>query len=87
MSGARHRIQQRDEVDWFRVITDLQYLGMTTLEAAQRLSEPESSLRSWKNGSEPRYSSGKRLLDLWCDMTGKSLQGAPLKSAGFRRFT
>ncbi len=86
-SGAQHRPHMEDQPDWFRMVADLQYLEVTTLEAAKRIGVPESTLRSWKNGSEPGYTVGVRFVNLWCEVTGKHRSGVPLQNAGFRRFT
>lgn len=85
--GARHRERARirQRVDWFRVLADLQYLGMSNNEAADRLGIPQRTLAGWKEGAEPRHCDGEALVALWCDMTGKSRAGLPAELAGFRR--
>lgn len=87
---ARHhyRLRVSHDIDWFRVLTDLHYLGLGLAEVSRRLRIPERTIGSWKNaGSEPRYSDGDALLALWREVTGKTREGHPLKSAEFRRLT
>ena len=87
MTGARHRIRPRQRVDWFRVLADLQILGISTLDASKRLGIPEATVRGWKGGAEPRHVDGEALLEFWCECTGKTRAGRPMELAGFRRLT
>jgi len=85
---ARHRFRPRVRVDWFRVLADLQHLGLTNLDVSQRLNIPNRTVGGWKNeGAEPRHSDGEALLALWREVTGKTRDGHPTQMAGFRRFT
>lgn len=85
---ARHRIRHRQRVDWFRVLADLQHLGLTDFEISERLSIPRRTVGGWKvENAEPRHSDGEALLSLWREMTGKTRDGYPLQLAGFRRWT
>lgn len=87
-SGAHHRQRRLQRVDWFRVLADLQYLGLTNLDVATRLDIPRRTVGGWKNGQEPRHVDGDALLELWCEVTGKSRAGRPMcELAGFRRYT
>ena len=52
------------KLDCFRLLAELQHAGVSNSEAARRLGEPVSTVRSWKRGTEPLYSAGKRLVDL-----------------------
>lgn len=83
--GARHRGRPRHRVDWFRVLADLQYLGMSNNEAADRMGVPQRTVAGWKEGAEPRHCDGEVLIGLWCEMTGKTRAGLPQELAGFRR--
>ena len=77
-------------VDWSAVLGDIAYLlgePDGTLEGvrvpcsqnnlADSLGMPRGTLRGWMDGSEPRYSDGERLLDRWCELTGKARIFAP----------
>lgn len=65
-------------VDWFRVLADLQYAGCANSVVAARLNIPQSTLRGWKDGSEPAHGNGERLVRLWCEITGKPREAAPV---------
>jgi hypothetical protein len=65
-------------VDWFRVLADLQYAGCSNSEAALFLNIPLSTLRGWKDGSEPRHCDGVRLVSLWAEIIGKPREDAPV---------
>lgn len=85
---ARHRIRHRQRVDWFRVLADLQHLGLSDSEISERLTIPRRTIGGWKvENAEPRHSEGEALLALWREMTGKTRDGYPLQLAGFRRWT
>lgn len=49
-------------IDWFRVISDLRYAGLSQERIARILSVPRSRVRDWSNGSSPRYEDGRALL-------------------------
>lgn len=88
MSGAQHRIRHRAGVDWFRVLADLQFLGLTNLDVSRRLVIPHRTIGGWKEGTEPRHMDGEALIELWCSMTSKTRNALPRRElAGFRRFT
>lgn len=80
--------QKQRRVDWFRVLADLQYLGLTNIDVSSRLDIPRRTVGGWKSGQEPRHVDGDALLDLWCEVTGKSRHMRPMcEMAGFRRWT
>lgn len=89
MTGARHRIRIFTRIDWFRVLADLDYLGLNNADVSRRLEIPERTIGGWKNaGTEPRHCDGEALLALWRQMTGKTRDGVPtVQGAGFRRLT
>ncbi|WP_158785130.1 hypothetical protein [Pantoea sp. BAV 3049] len=65
------------QVDWFRVITDLERAGMTQQAIARHLVAAKSSVIYWKQGSEPRYCDGERLIRLWELVTKKNQDELP----------
>lgn len=85
--GAQHRIRVRERVDWFRVLADLQYLGLSNSDVGQRLNIPKRTVGGWKEGAEPRHCDGEALIGLWCHMTAKTRDALPRERAGFRRYT
>ncbi len=40
-----------------------------------------TTLIGWKQGAEPRYSEGERLVLLWCKITGESRDKLPMCAA------
>lgn len=65
-------------IDWWRVITDLNYAGFSNGRIADELLVSKSWVASVKNdGTEPRYRDGDMLLALWVRATGKQVQDAP----------
>lgn len=85
--GAQHRIRNRMRVDWFRVLADLQYLGLSNYDVSQRLGIAKRTIGGWKAGAEPRHCDGEELIALWVHMTSKPREGLPMERAGFRRLT
>lgn len=51
-------------VDWFKIFSDLKRAGINNSEVARRLGVPPTTIASWKNGVEPKYSDGARLIEL-----------------------
>lgn len=56
-------------VDWFQVITDLSKLGYTLHSIAIAIGVAKSTLIGWKQGAEPKYQDGERLVALWSRIT------------------
>ena len=65
------------QIDWFRLITDLERAGFTHDKIARQLVASRSSIFYWKTGSEPRYSDGERLIRLWALVTHKTQEDLP----------
>lgn len=62
-------------VDWFRVIADLAQLRVRGI--ADQLDVPTATLLGWKQGAEPRYFDGERLVELWMMETGRARSDLP----------
>lgn len=75
--AAQQRVGQR-RTDWFRVLADLQYQGINNSDVARRIGVPASTLRQWKEGSEPAHRSGEALLLLWSETTGVAISNRPM---------
>jgi hypothetical protein len=71
------RMQHVCRTDWFRVLTDLQYAACPHSDVAAYLGIPQSTVRGWKDGSEPNHHDGSRLLELWQQITGRGYEDRP----------
>lgn len=79
---AQIKIRRRLRTDWFRVLAELLYAGVSHAEAARLIDVPLTTLRSWKAGSEPRHEDGYALLELWIAKTGKTFDQRPMAEKG-----
>lgn len=68
-------------IDWFRVITAVLRSGYSIQGAADEIGVARTTLIGWRQGAEPRYSEGERLVLLWCKITGESRDKLPMCSA------
>ena len=70
-------------VDWFRVIVELNYAGLSNGRIAAEMIMSRSWVAGLKNeGIEPRYRDGQMLLAIWAKATGSAPDDAPLIDAG-----
>lgn len=69
-------------IDWFRVITEVLRGGHSIQSAADAIDVARTTLIGWKQGAEPRYSEGERLVLLWCQISGESRDKLPMVAAG-----
>ena len=66
-------------IDWFRVIVELNYAGLSNGRIAAEMLMSKSWVKALKNyGVEPRYRDGQMLLGIWATATGTALEDAPL---------
>jgi hypothetical protein len=73
------------QVDWFTVFCDLKQQGYSIYDASRILKIPKSTLIGYKNGgAEPKYSSGARLVSLWCIVMEKELIDIPKVNYNFK---
>jgi hypothetical protein len=79
---ARHKIGRRLRTDWFRVLADLLYAGVTLSEVSRQINVPKSTIRGWSSGSEPTHDDGYALLELWIAKTGQSFAQRPMMQKG-----
>lgn len=65
--------------DWFRIITDLIYAGVTMQEVARRLDliTSESLIRHYRAGVQPTYVRGEQLIRLWAETMKREASEAP----------
>ncbi len=65
-------------VDWFRILTQLDRAGINLPAVAKDLKLPYRTLHSIRNGfNDPRYETGRAIVDLWCFVFGKSSADVP----------
>lgn len=69
-------------IDWFRVITMVLRSGYSIQSAADSIDVARTTLIGWKQGAEPRYSEGERLVLLWCQITGLDRSSLPMIAKG-----
>lgn len=80
------RIANANAIDWFRILADLQKHGLNNMCVSRALGIPPRTLGSWKNdGSEPRYSDGATLIQLWAETTGRDRAEPPRVERGVGR--
>lgn len=59
-------------IDWFRVIVELEDVGISMRSQAVTAEVSLASIYNYKSGgSEPRWTSGQLLLDLYMEKIGK----------------
>lgn len=66
------------KVDWFTVITDLSKAGYSPQSVADAVGVARTTLLGWKQGAEPRYSEGERLVAFWCQQMGRERGRVPM---------
>lgn len=64
-------------IDWFRVLVQLKDEGYSLYSVAHFTEIPKSTLIGYKQGSQPEYHNGVRLLHFWAQATGKPQEQAP----------
>lgn len=69
-------------IDWARILANLQTVGMSLGEIADQLGVGKSTVNGYTNEdapSEPAYWVGHRLVLLWADRCGCSVEDVPIK--------
>jgi len=69
-------------VDWFSVITVITRAGYSIQSTAEAIKVPRSTLIGWKQGAEPRYTEGERLVSFWSQVTGRDRSKLPMVAVG-----
>jgi hypothetical protein len=64
-------------IDWFMLFRDLNNEGYSFYSLSVLIGIPKSTLCGWSGGAEPRYHDGERLIQFWCEATGKARQELP----------
>lgn len=66
-----------DRVDWFQVLTDLSRKGVPVLAISSAIGVPQSTILGWKQGAEPKFADGERLVALWLGLTDRPIEQLP----------
>lgn len=69
-------------VDWFQVINGILRAGYSIQSTAEAIKVPRSTLIGWKQGAEPRYTEGERLVSFWSQVTGRDRNSLPMVAVG-----
>lgn len=80
LAVALQRVEHR--VDWFQVITALSRTGYSPQSVADAIGVARTTLLGWKQGAEPRYTEGERLVSFWCQITGNDRTRLPMVAIG-----
>lgn len=73
----RRLATEPDRIDWFRVLADLQRHGVPVSQASAATRIPKSTLLGWRQGAEPKYADGEKLLALWCGICQREVSDVP----------
>lgn len=79
---SKHRHEPERVIDWFQVITGLSRAGYSPQSVADAIGVARTTLLGWKQGAEPRYTEGERLLAFWCQITGNKRDKLPTCAIG-----
>lgn len=65
--------------DWFRIITDLIYAGVSMREIGRNIDIElsEQVLRHYRSGTQPLYPRGEALIRFWCSTLNKQQHEIP----------
>ena len=74
--------QAEKRVDWFKVITNLSRAGYSPHTVSDAIGVARTTLIGWKQGAEPRYTEGERLVSFWCQVTGRDRKSLPMVAVG-----
>lgn len=61
-------------LDCFRLLTEMHRAGVNNTEVARRLGVPRSTVNRWKQGAEPGFTTGKRLIDLHTSIVTQTVE-------------
>lgn len=70
-------IDRDEKIHWFRVIVDISCGGYTAASIGAAIGMSKSTVLNWKQGADPRFEEGLRLIDLWKQVTGKGQESVP----------
>jgi hypothetical protein len=64
-------------VDWFRLLDQLKDVGYSLYAVSHFTEIPKSTLIGYKQGSQPSYHQGVRLVAFWAQASGKEIADVP----------
>lgn len=67
-------------VDWFRVLVQIKDQGYSLYSVSHFTGISKSSLINYKQGAQPSYHQGVRLVSCWAEVTGKPVEAVPMIS-------
>ncbi|MBD9459133.1 hypothetical protein IB241_15730 [Pseudomonas sp. PDM05] len=79
---ARSQPKTEKRVDWFKVITGLTNTGYSLNTVSAAVGVARTTLIGWKQGAEPRYTEGERLVSFWSQVTGRDRSKLPMVAVG-----
>ena len=60
------------KIDWFKIISDLQRNKISMSRLSKELKVSERTIANWKGVTEPKFSAGLTLVELWKKTTNKN---------------
>jgi hypothetical protein len=64
-------------VDWFRLLAQLKAEGYSLYAVSHFTEIPKGTLIGYKQGSQPLYQNGVRLVAFWAQASGKEIADVP----------
>lgn len=64
-------------IDWFRILVQLKGEGYSLHMVSHFTEITKIKLIGYKQGAEPKYHDGVRLLNFWAQAVGKTVEAAP----------
>lgn len=71
-------------IDWFKIITELQKNAVSIKKMGRIIGINYQTICFWRDGVEPRYNDGKKLIELYMMVTGKCESEIPTKKIELR---
>ena len=68
---------ENDNIDWFQLIIQINRCGIGSSDLAVMVGVPRSTLLGWKQGAEPSYKNGEKVIAAWERITGKNQAEIP----------
>jgi len=71
-------LKENERVDWFRIMSDLQRSGVSTIRASKELNIPKSTIQGWVQGvGNPRLETGMRVINFWAKTCHRKVADVP----------
>lgn len=71
--------KDRERVDWFRIVCDLERKGINIPQMSRKLEIPESTIKGWKKYiARPKFEEGITVILFWCEQTGQTVSEVPI---------